>query len=229
VRLIDKPILKKYLFIGIISAFLGLMCVINVQAQSPRKIIQFSGLIVSGDSAFGTPGVYVFVPKEGRGTISNAIGYFSMAALTGDSIVIKSIGYKEKFFVIPYTLEDKISVIIEIMEDTLYMPIVEITPWPTERLFKEAFLALKLPEQDLKNMNHNLNDQVLKRMMYNLGADASMNSRYYLQQQTSSVSNKYFSPTLSLLNPFAWKSFIDGVKRGDLKKTYPNQVTPDNE
>jgi hypothetical protein len=229
VRLIDKPILKKYLFIGIISAFLGLMCVINVQAQSPRKIIQFSGLIVSGDSAFGTPGVYVFVPKEGRGTISNAIGYFSMAALTGDSIVIKSIGYKEKFFVIPYTFEDKISVIIEIMEDTLYMPIVEITPWPTERLFKEAFLALKLPEQDLKNMNHNLNDQVLKRMMYNLGADASMNSRYYLQQQTLSVNNKYFSPTLSLLNPFAWKNFIDGVKRGDLKRTYPNQITPDSE
>jgi hypothetical protein len=221
--------LKKYLFIEIIFVVFGFMCGINAQAQSPRKIIQFSGLIVSGDSAFGTPGVYVFVPKEGRGTISNAIGYFSMAALTGDSIVIKSIGYKEKFFVIPYTFEDKISVIIEIMEDTLYMPIVEITPWPTERLFKEAFLALKLPEQDLKNMNHNLNDQVLKRMMYNLGADASMNSRYYLQQQTLSVNNKYFSPTLSLLNPFAWKNFIDGVKRGDLKRTYPNQITPDSE
>lgn len=199
------------------------------QAQSPRKIVQFSGLIVSGDSAFGTPGVYIFVPREGRGTVSNAIGYFSMAALTGDSVVIKSMGYKEKYFVIPYTFEDKISVIIEILEDTLYMPLVEITPWPTERLFKEAFLALKLPEQDLNNMNNNLNDQVLKRMMYNLGADASMNSRYYLQQQTRSVENQYFSPTLTLLNPFAWKNFIDGVKRGDLKKTYPNQVTPESE
>ncbi|WP_299254076.1 carboxypeptidase-like regulatory domain-containing protein [uncultured Cytophaga sp.] len=228
-KLIEKLILKKYLFIGIISVFLGLLFGIAAQAQSPRKIIQFSGLIVSGDSAFGTPGVYVFVPKEGRGTVSNAIGYFSMAALTGDSIVIKSIGYKEKFFVIPYTFEDKISVIIEIMEDTLYMPIVEITPWPTERLFKEAFVALKLPEQDLKNMNHNLNDQVLKRMMYNLGADGNMNSRYYLQQQTLSVENQYFAPTLTLLNPFAWKNFIDGVKRGDLKKTYPNQVTPESE
>jgi len=208
--------------------FLVMLCG-NVQAQSPRKIIQFSGLIVSGDSAFGTPGVYVYVPKEGRGTMSNAIGYFSMAALTGDSIVIKSLGYKEKFFVIPYTQEDKISVIIEILEDTLYMPIVEITPWPTERLFKEAFLALKLPDQHLINMNNNLNDQVLKRMMYNLGADGAANSRYYLQQQTMSVENQYFAPNLSLLNPFAWKNFIDGVKRGDLKKTYPNQVIPESE
>ncbi|HSY62848.1 MAG TPA: hypothetical protein VK796_13280 [Cytophaga sp.] len=208
--------------------FLIMLCGVT-QAQSPRKIIQFSGLIVSGDSAFGTPGVYVYVPKEGRGTMSNAIGYFSMAALTGDSIVIKSMGYKEKYFVIPYTLEDKISVIIEILEDTLYMPIVEITPWPTERLFKEAFLALKLPEQHLINMNNNLNDQVLKRMMYNMGADGAANSRYYLQQQTLSVENQYFAPTLSLTNPFAWKNFIDGVKRGDLKKTFPNHITPENE
>jgi hypothetical protein len=196
---------------------------------APRKIIQFSGLIVSGDSAFGTPGVYVFVPKEGRGTMSNAIGYFSMAALTGDSIVIKSIGYKEKYFVIPITLDDKVSVIIEILEDTLYMPIIEITPWPTERLFKEAFVALRLPEQHLTNMNNNLNEQVLKRMMYNMGASGGNNHRYYLQQQTLSTENQYFAPTLSLTNPFAWKSFIDGVKRGDLKKTHPNQVTPDSE
>jgi hypothetical protein len=221
--------LKKSSIIGFVACIFLIMLYGVAQAQAPRKIVQFSGLIVSGDSAFGTPGVYVFVPKEGRGTMSNAIGYFSMAALTGDSVVIKSIGYKEKYFVIPYTLEDKVSVIIEILEDTLYMPIVEITPWPTERLFKEAFLALRLPEQHLTNMNNNLNDQVLKRMMYNMGADAAANSRYYLQQQTLSVENQYFAPNLALLNPFAWKNFIDGVKRGDLKKKYPNQITPDSE
>ena len=221
--------MKKYLIIKIVAC-LGMMLLFGVvQAQSPRKIIQFSGLIVSGDSAYGTPGVYIFVPKEGRGTISNAIGYFSMAALTGDSVMIKSIGYKEKTFVIPYTLDDKVSVIIEILEDTFYTPIIEITPWPTERLFKEAFLALQLPEQDYSNMHNNLNEQVLKRMMYNMGADAGANHKYYLQQQTLQTQNQYFAPTLSLTNPFAWKSFIDGVKRGELKKKYPNQVIPDDE
>jgi len=221
--------LKKRLLIRSAAFILTMLLFGFAHAQSPRKIIQFSGLIVSGDSAYGTPGVYVFVPKEGRGTMSNAIGYFSMAALTGDSVVIKSIGYKEKNFIVPYTLDDKVSVIIEILEDTLYMPIIEITPWPTERLFKEAFVALKLPEQQYTNMHNNLNEQVLKRMMYNTGADSYMNHRYYLQQQTMSVDNQYFSPTLSLTNPFAWKNFIDGVKRGDLKKKYPNQILPDDE
>ena len=224
-----KKSLKNSLYIKSILLFALLMVFGVTNAQTPRKIIQFSGLIVSGDSAYGTPGVYVFVPKEGRGTMSNAIGYFSMAALTGDSMRIKAIGYKEKNFVIPYTLEDKVSVIIEIYEDTLYMPMVEITPWPTERLFKEAFVALRLDNTDVNNMNNNLNEQVLKRMMYNMGADATMNHNYYMQQQTIHTDHQYFSPTLSLTNPFAWKSFIDGVKRGDLKKKYPNQVIPDDE
>lgn len=219
----NSSFIKSILFI----AFLIIWGAAN--AQTPRKIIQFSGLIVSGDSAYGTPGVYVFVPKEGRGTMSNAIGYFSMPALTGDSMRIKAIGYKEKNFVIPYTLEDKVSVIIEIFEDTLYMPIIEITPWPTERLFKEAFVSLKLDNTDVNNMNHNLNEQVLKRMMYNMGADATENHNYYMQQQVIRNDHQYFSPTLSLTNPFAWKSFIDGVKRGDLKKRYPNQVIPEGE
>lgn len=221
--------MKKTSIIGFVACVFLIMLSGFAQAQSPRKIIQFSGLIVSGDSAFGTPGVYVYVPKEGRGTMSNAIGYFSVAVLTGDSVVVKSLGYKEKYFIIPYTQEDKISVIIEILEDTLYLPLIEITPWPTERLFKEAFVALKLPDQHLINMNNNLNDQVLKRMMYNMGADGAANSRYYLQQQTMSVDNQFFSPTLSLTNPFAWKNFIDDVKRGELKKTYPNQVIPESE
>ncbi|MGN6646963.1 MAG: carboxypeptidase-like regulatory domain-containing protein [Cytophaga sp.] len=221
--------MKKSIYSKILTSLVLMLFFGAAYGQSPRKIIQFSGLIVSGDSAYGTPGVYIFVPKEGRGTMSNAIGYFSMAALTGDSIVIKSIGYKEKTFVVPYTLEDKVSVIIEILEDTLYMPIIEITPWPTERLFKEAFVALQLPEQNYSNMHNNLNEQVLKRMMYNMGEDASANHKYYLQQQTLQVQNQYYAPTLSLTNPFAWKSFIDGVKKGELKKKYPNQVTPDDE
>ncbi|MBC7450975.1 MAG: carboxypeptidase-like regulatory domain-containing protein, partial [Cytophagales bacterium] len=79
------------------------------------------------------------------------------------------------------------------------------------------------------NMNNNLNEQVLKRMMYNQGAEGSMNHSYYMQQQTMRTDNQYLSPTLSLTNPFAWKSFIDGVKRGDLKRKYPNQVTTDDD
>lgn len=206
----------------IIGVCLFLMVSFQIHAQTKqRKVVQFSGIVVSGDSAYGVPGVYIYVQKEGRGTMSNALGYFSMPTLTGDTITVKSIGYKEKSFVVPHVENDKVSVIIEIYEDTMFMPMVEITPWPTERLFKEAFVSLQLPTQDLDNMNSNLNEQVLRRIMYAQGADGSLNHSYYMQQKAIHQHNQYYAPTLSLTNPFAWKKFIDDVKKGDLKTTKP--------
>jgi hypothetical protein len=221
---------------NLISRLISLVCllwVLPVAAQTtqvaPRKVVQFTGIIVSGDSAYGVPGVYVFVPKEGRGTISNGVGYFSMPTLTGDTVIIKSIGYKEKSFIIPPTVTEKLSVIIEIYEDTIYMPTIEITPWPTEQLFKQAFVALNLPRQDLDNMNGNLNEQVLRRVMSNMGASSSMNYRYYMNQQALYTQNQYMNPTLSLTNPFAWKRFINDVKSGQMKKTYDPVYIPEGE
>ncbi len=191
----------------------------EVKAQGQLKIVQFSGLIVSGDSSYGVPGVHVFVPKSGRGTTTNYLGYFSMPTLEGDSVMIKAVGYKSKQFVIPTNVkDDKWSLIVHLSEDTLNLPVVEIFPWPTEQIFKEAFLSLRLPEQDMSNMNKNLNEQVMKRMMYNMDADGAMNHNYYMSQQINKQESRFFAPTISLLNPFAWQRFIESVQRGDLKK-----------
>lgn len=189
------------------------------KAQGMRKIVQFSGLIVAGDSSYGIPGVHVFIPNSGRGSTTNYVGYFSMATLEGDTVLIKAVGYKDKSFVIPFDVKDeKWSLIVYLSEDLLLLPEVEIFPWPTERIFKEAFLSLKLPEQDMSNMNSNLNEQVMRRMMYNGDADGKMNHSYYMNQQTVKQANRYQTPTISLLNPFAWSKFIESAKKGDLKQ-----------
>lgn len=167
---------------------------------------------------YGIPSVPVFVPKTGRGTSTNHLGYFSMATLTGDSVIIKALGYKDKYFVIPFTEEDKISVIIHLEEDPMMLPEVEIFPYPTEAVFKEAFIALKLPEQnDLNNMQSNLNERIMQRIMYHTGNDGSLNHTYFMSNQGQRVENKLMYPTVSLLNPFAWAKFIKQVKEGGLK------------
>ncbi|MCU0416940.1 MAG: carboxypeptidase-like regulatory domain-containing protein [Cytophagaceae bacterium] len=221
--------MKNGVIVGCLLLFICGLTGAQVTQVVPRKVIQFTGIIVSGDSAYGVPGVYVYVPKEGRGTMSNGVGYFSMPTLTGDTIMIKSVGFKDKTFVIPASTQDKLSVIIEIFQDTIYMPTVVITPWPTEELFKQAFLALNLPSQELENMNGNLNEQVLRRVMSEMGASSSMNYRYYMNQQALYTQNQYMSPTLSLTNPFAWKRFINDVKSGQMKKTYDQKYVPEGE
>ncbi|MEJ2005976.1 MAG: carboxypeptidase-like regulatory domain-containing protein, partial [Cyclobacteriaceae bacterium] len=63
-------------------------------AQGKRHVIQLSGIVLSEeDTTRGLPGVHVYVPKAGRGTTTNNLGYFSMPVLPGDEIVISAIGY----------------------------------------------------------------------------------------------------------------------------------------
>lgn len=197
-------------------------------ASGAKEVIQFSGLVVGGDSLYGIPGVSVFVPETSRGTTTSSVGYFSMPVLEGDSVIIRSLGYNDKTLIIPHSKDGKLSVIIEILEDTLMLPVVQIMPWSTERVFKEAFVALKLPQQDLDNMHKNLNEQVMKRMMYNMGPDAAMNHKYFMQQQIIRQTNKMtYDKTIPFFNPFAWGRFIEQVKRGEHKNKSKDYVDDD--
>ncbi|GAL83913.1 hypothetical protein MYP_1141 [Sporocytophaga myxococcoides] len=184
--------------------------------QNGKNIVQLSGLVIGGDSAYGIPGVTIYTPKSGRGTITNYLGYFSMPALGGDSIVIKSLGFKEKFFIVPKDT-NKLSLVIELLGDTSILPTVEVFPWPTEKIFKEAFLSLKLNDNSYDNMHKNLNEQVMRRMLYTQEANSKNNHNYYMQQQTARVENRFYAPTLSLLNPFAWSNFLNSARNGGLK------------
>lgn len=171
---------------------------------------------MGGDSLYGIPGVLLYVPKAGRGTATNYLGYFSMPLVGGDSVVVRALGFKEKYFIVPSDT-NKVSYVIQLAEDTTVLAEIEVFPWPTEQLFKEAFLALRLPEEEMNNMHKNLNEQVMKRMMYTLQPDGKMNHNYYMKQQVSRIENPYNAPSLTFLNPFAWSNFIGQVKKGGLR------------
>ena len=55
----------------------------EVKAQGEKNTIQLSGLIVDGDSAYGVPGVHIYIPRAGIGTTSNPVGFFSLPTLVG--------------------------------------------------------------------------------------------------------------------------------------------------
>ena len=96
---------------------------------------------------------------------------------------------------------------------------MEIFPWPTEKIFKDAFLALEMPDEQRTAAERNLSDKVIKRMLYNLPDDGSLNHRYFMSQQIQTQNGRYYYPTLNLLNPFAWSKFIKSVKKGELKRS----------
>ncbi len=188
-------------------------------AQGRDNIIQFSGVIVGEDTTQGVPGVHIYVPKAGRGTTSNLYGYFSMAVLVHDSIVISAVGYKKRHYIVPGDQGSSLTAIIELAEDTTYLPTIEILPFPTEELFKEAILAMNLPIDPYGNSNY-LGDEVMAQMLRNMPMDATTNYKVYMEQQFYQMHsrNSYQDPLMAITNPFAWSQFIQSIKRGDFKK-----------
>ncbi len=137
-----------------------------------------------------------------------------MPALVGDSVVISAVGYEKQNFIVPDDKGDNFTVVIELLADTTYLPPVEILPYPTEELFKQAVLALKLPdEQNYRNMEESLRGDLLLQMMQGTGMDASENYRYYTNQQFMAMTDRFQPRTNPLLNPFAWAQFIKSLKQ----------------
>ncbi len=207
-----------------LTAFLGL-CLLFISthngiAQGKKQIIQFSGVVVEEDStSTGLFGVHVYVPKVGRGTVTNQYGYFSMPVLEGDSVLISAVGFQKQHFIIPGDQGESFTVLVELASDTTMLSTVEIFPYPTEEMFKEAILALNLPVDD-RSQEDNLGEEVLARMAQTMPMDASLNYKYYMNQQFYQLHNRYSQQRFSnpLLSPVNWASFIKSLRSGDFKK-----------
>ena len=199
-------------FVGVLSQF---MLVGQAASQdSDRDVIQFSGVVSDQDTVAGILGAHVYVPRGGRGTTTNYYGYFSFPVLEGDSVVISAVGYQKTSVIIPELEEDSYTIIIAMKEDTTYLPELEILPFPTEEMFKEAVLAYRLPNQgDLQNMDRNLDPMTLLEMARVTPMDGSLNHKYFTQQQAVYWHDGYGPRYNPLLNPFAWAEFFKSIKK----------------
>lgn len=183
-------------------------------AVAQKRVIQLSGIIISSDSLSGPiPGVHVYVPKAGRGTTSNRAGFFSMPVLVGDSVIISSVGYVRRSYVVPNHETDFLTIVVEMVEDVTYLKEVVISQFPTEEVFKQAVLALNVPLDDRGYDPRNLNAELLALMLRTTPMDGNANYRYYIDQYAGSVQDRFQPRMNPFLNPFNWARFFRDLKR----------------
>ena len=189
----------------------------QVKAQGKKRIIQLSGIILGEDSVSGIPGVHVYVPKAGRGTTSNRVGYFSLPVLEGDEITVSSVGYERQFFKVPVTDKDNLTIVIELISDTTYLESVEIMTFPTEEIFKEAIVALNLPiDKGINSSSYN--DDLLALMLRTTPYDGALNYRYVQDLRFQTQNNRFGPPPNPFLNPFNWAQFFKSLKSKKKKR-----------
>ena len=150
------------------------------------------------------------------------MGYFSFVAHKGDTILFNALGYKPAAYIIPDTIRHQRYSLIQLMaSDTLTLAAAIIFPWPTYEEFKEAFLHINIPENDLDRARKNLSAANIQMMADQSPMDARMNYTNYIENQTSKLYYFGQQQPFTIFNPFAWAEFIKAWKEGKFKrKTY---------
>jgi hypothetical protein len=188
----------------------------SLHAQK-EKLVQLTGRIIS-ETFEPLPYAHVLVLNADRGTISDSDGKFSFVVRELDTIMFSTIGYKRYNLIIPDTLKEPfINMDIMLQEDTIYIGEIRIYPWKSYEEFKEAFVNLKLPEDDLDNARRNI-AYIKTQIILDNNPSPGANFRNLMEQQLQESYTHANYPSYQILNPFAWAKFFEALKRGDFKR-----------
>jgi len=211
--------MKKLIPYFIVAAFF-LPSTAKAQFESFKdSVVQLYGIVMTADSLKGLESVSVVVKGQGRGTITNEKGIFSIVVLKGDQIEFTSIGYKPKLITIPTNLVGNQHSVIQLMvNDTIYLPATIIKAHPSREQFERDFVNTKIPDDDITIARKNNDAATRRALVANMPVDGREASSRYFKQ----IANKAYytgqTPPQNIFNPFAWAEFIKAWKRGDFKK-----------
>ncbi len=189
-----------------------------VEQPYRREIVQFSGIIKDVDNGQPIPFATIYVDKVFRGTISNMDGFFSFAVAKGDSIVIRSVGYKEARLQIPFELtQNSYHVMYGLEGDTIMLDEVVIYPW-NKLTFKQHFINLEIPDDLQKLAEETFAKANLADFSEWTDYDGTENFNLFINNYVGEIYYQGQSAPIQLMNPFAWAQFIKAIKAGKFKR-----------
>jgi len=182
------------------------------------RIIQFSGYVLTADSLIGIPFAHITILNRSRVAAAGPDGYFSFAAVEGDTLYFTSVGFRPAVYIIPSKLEgDKYSVIQPMTRSSSYLPTTYIFPWRRED-FHEVFMETHPPETLTEIAKKNLDRERLVAAGAKLEPDGREQGERALQNR--SAQTYYYGQVApqNIFNPLAWAQFIQAWKNGEFKQ-----------
>ena len=205
---------------------LTLSCIIFfsglLKAQTDSlDVIQFSGQIFHQTKTEMEALTYANIYVEGtvRGTVSDFDGFFSLPVRRNETIIFKYLGFSDVEVRIPDTLsEDRYFAMVMMAEDTLSFDPIVILPWPSKEHFDIEFAAMDVSDELADRARENLSSTVMQEMREELPMDGRENYNEYLKEKQAEYYSAGQTRPMNILNPLAWKKFIDQWKAGKYKK-----------
>jgi hypothetical protein len=189
------------------------------QEQDPQdELIEFSGIVRDLEHR-PLPYVNIVILNQRRGTTTDRRGMFSFVVRPNDTILFSHMGHKGTIHVIPDSLGgQQYPADIFMVSDTFHLAEVRIYPWKTYQEFKEAFLALELPDDDEQRAYRNIALIKTQIKVNDFGASPNINYREVMKQQYNQLYTAGQTPYYTIFDPMRWAKFFDALKRGDFKQ-----------
>jgi hypothetical protein len=217
--------MKKQVFISLLIVSISFASQqLNAQSTDATpniyrdSVVQLYGVIMTADSLKAIPFASIVVNNKGRGTITNNDGVFSIAVNKGERITFSCVGFKDRIIQIPNNLEgNQYSVIQLMVNDTNFLPATILKPRPTRQQFERDFVNSKVDDDMYETARKNTSAAQKRIILSSLPRDGKEAVGASLNQQASRYYYSGQLPPMNILNPAAWKSFINSWKRGDYK------------
>lgn len=212
--------MAKYVFLVMSCMLLGFSGLSQGSGDSLR-LIQLSGVVVSSDSLEQMPYATIFDKTVARGTIADYFGFFSIVVEPGDTILFRYYGHRESSFIVPDSLsDDRYSIIHMMFKDSTmkFLPEVTVYPWPSRADFARAFVEMEPYDDAFRQAQRKLSGESLAFIASKVGSDGSISYGYAQNQQNTKLYTMGQSPVNNLMNPFAWASFLQAWRSGQLSR-----------
>ena len=212
--------MKKLLTLTLLVLMVQLSSKLKAQTVDIYRdsVVQLYGVVMTADSLKAIPLASIVVNKKGRGTITNNDGVFSIAVNKGETITFSCVGFKNRIITIPENLNgNQYSVIQLMVNDTNFLPATILKPRPTRAQFERDFVNSKVDDDMYETARKNTSPAQKRIILSSLPRDGKEAVGASLQQQSSRYYYSGQIPPMNILNPSAWRSFINSWKRGDYK------------
>jgi hypothetical protein len=204
--------------LGLIVLVLLVQTCVFGQTKNDR-LVQLSGVVISSDSLQEMPYAAIYNRSVKRGTIADMYGFFSLVVQPGDTLLFRYVGHKPSSYIVPDTLKDDRYSIIHMMElDSAAFNEVIIYPWPSKEAFAQAFIEMNPYDDALLRAQRQLSGQNLAALASKVSSDASISYGNVMNQQNTRLYTMGQSPVNNLMNPFAWASFLQKWRAGELRR-----------
>jgi len=199
-----------------LSFFFFLYLFVLSGSAQEKKLIQLNGRVIN-EMLEPLPFSHILIMNSYRGAITNSNGRYTLVVEVGDTVLFSAAGYKRKYLRMPGTvIKPFLQLDVQLEIDTLVIDAVEVYPWKSYEEFKEAFVNLKLPTDDMERARRNI-ALIRTQIIMDYEPDAYANFQNIMEQQYRQTYSQNMNQSWQILNPFAWAKFFEALKRGDYK------------